>query len=309
LQFLEVNDTALQLYGYSREELLKMSIYDIRLEEEHDKIKNQLSTGEYQFDKTIRTHRKRNGELMQVEPTISEITYKGRQVYLVTITDKTEKIRIQEELNQAKISKQKEIMDAQEQSRSEIARELHDNINQLLVAASLYFKVLQPLTEKDQQLKKTCIGIVGSAIDEIRKLSAALVTPTLKDISLKESIEYLSKSLEMIGATPVIRTRIREDMMPEGFKVNIYRIIQEQLNNIIKYAEATKVQIDLLQKGNLVRLQVSDNGKGFDQKKKSGGIGFKNISYRAELYNGQVQVKSGIGAGCKLSVEFRLAPI
>lgn len=309
LQFLEVNDTALQLYDYSREEFLKLTIYDIRLEKEHDKVQNQVSAGKYVTDKTIRTHRKRNGELIQVEPTISEITYKGRQVYLITITDNTEKIRIHEELNQAKISKQKEIMEAQEESRSEIARELHDNINQLLAAAILHFNILKPLTEKDQQIKNTSIEIIGSAIDEIRKLSAALVTPTLNNISLKESIEYLSKSLEISGVIPVIRIRIRENMMQEGFKVNIYRIVQEQLNNIMKYSEATKVQIELLQKGNLVTLQVTDNGKGFDKKEKSSGIGFKNISYRTELYNGRMSVESVIGAGCTLSVELPLAPV
>jgi len=306
LQFLEVNKTATELYGYSREEFLKLTAYDIRETGDHSKLRNQLSDGNYINDKTIRTHKKKNGNILKVEPSITDITYRGKRAYLITITDVTDKLKIQEELNLAKEMKQKEIMEAQEKSRSDIGRELHDNINQLLAASTLYFNSLHITSDRDRLLKEKGINIIATANEEIRKLSASLVSPTLYNRSLKESIEYFSKSFELTNINLEIDINITEDTIPEGLKVNIYRIIQEQFNNIIKYAEATKVKIALIQSGNSLTLEISDNGKGFDLKEKSEGIGLTNIVYRTEAYNGNLNIETSAGNGCKLTIQFEL---
>ena len=206
----------------------------------------------------------------------------------------------------AKEMKQKEIMEAQEKSRSDIGRELHDNINQLLAASTLYFNSLHITSDRDRLLKEKGINIIATANEEIRKLSASLVSPTLYNRSLKESIEYFSKSFELTNINLEIDINITEDTIPEGLKVNIYRIIQEQFNNIIKYAEATKVKIALIQSGNSLTLEISDNGKGFDLKEKSEGIGLTNIVYRTEAYNGKLNIETSAGNGCKLTIEFEL---
>ena len=306
LQFLEVNKTATELYHYSRNEFLKLTAYDIRETEDHSKMRNQILTGNYINDKTIRTHKKKNGSILKVEPSLTEITYKGKQAYLVTINDVTDRLKIQEELSLAKEMKQQEIMEAQEKSRSEIGRELHDNINQLLAASTLYFKSLHLTSDRDRSLMETGINIIANANEEIRKLSASLVSPTLYNRSLKESIEYFSESFELTNINLEIDINITEDTIPEGLKVNIYRIIQEQFNNIIKYAEATKVKIALIQSGNLLALEIIDNGKGFDLKEKSKGIGLTNIVYRTEAYNGKLDIETSAGNGCKLNIEFVL---
>jgi PAS domain S-box-containing protein len=162
LQFLEVNETATRLYGYSREEFLKLTAFDIRVPEEHNKLKEQLQNGVYAWDKSIRSHKKKNGDIIQIEPYITEISFEGKQCYLITINDVTEKLKLQKELIETKIGRQKEIsrasMEAQEKNSSEIGRELHDNVNQLLVASNLYLKNIQPDNDKDKVLIEKSIA-------------------------------------------------------------------------------------------------------------------------------------------------------
>ena len=85
-------------------------------------------------------------------------------------------------------------------------------------------------------------------------------------------------------------------------KLALYRILQEQLNNVVKHAEATKVQVGLSQLNDDVVLTVKDNGKGFDSTLKSNGMGLKHILSRAKVFGGTVQLDTSLQRGCLLSV-------
>lgn len=100
---------------------------------------------------------------------------------------------------------------------------------------------------------------------------------------------------------------IAEELLSEGLKINIYRIIQEQFHNIIKYAPEM-VRISLTQSGDCVILDICDDGQGFDLAQKPKGIGLSNIVRRSETYNGKVHIDSSIGKGCRVSIEFAIDP-
>ncbi|MDB5276309.1 MAG: domain S-box-containing protein/diguanylate cyclase protein [Ferruginibacter sp.] len=308
MRFLEVNKTAIKLYGYSRAEFLKLSLFDIRVEDEHAKLKNQLINN-YAGDRSIRSHKRKNGDIIQVEPTITPMTYRGHNVYLITITDITDKLKIEEELNLSKLNRQKEIIEAEERSRSQIGMELHDNVNQLLAASRLYIRQVKPSSAKNEGFIKTALDILSVAHEEIRKLSASLVAPTLSNNNLKESIEVLSKSYPSGNAKVQLNLRLNEASIPESLKTNIYRIVQEQFSNIIKHAAATKISITLHQYHNSIAVEIADNGKGFDLQTAKRGIGLNNITHRAEAYGGRVCIDTGIGQGCKINIRFDSLPV
>jgi two-component system sensor histidine kinase UhpB len=90
-------------------------------------------------------------------------------------------------------------------------------------------------------------------------------------------------------------------LLPEQ-KINVYRIIQEQLNNILKHAQASSVSIELNKQLEQIRLRVEDDGRGFDPRMRRDGVGISNIMSRAELYNGKVEIDSSPGKGCRLEV-------
>ncbi len=308
LQFLDVNDTAVCHYGYSKPEFLQLTAFDIRVRDEHDALIQQIQSGDYSGNKKIRRHLKKNGEIICVEPSITEINYKGKDAFLISINDVTENLNIHEQLLEARVRQQKEIsravIEAQEKNREWIGRELHDNVNQLLVASNMYLKNIKHKTSHTDEYVTKSIEIINEAIGEIRKLSWSLVPPTLDDIGLKDSIENLLHYLPMENKSVECFIDINESLLPEGVKINIYRIIQEQVNNIIKHSHATNVKINMKQFDHTIALEISDNGIGFDTRHKAGGIGLNNIIRRTEVYDGKVAITSSPGKGCTVAIKF-----
>jgi signal transduction histidine kinase len=85
-------------------------------------------------------------------------------------------------------------------------------------------------------------------------------------------------------------------------ELTVYRIVQEQMNNIHKYAKCHKVAINLYYDADIIRLDIEDDGIGFDLQQKAEGIGLKNIRNRVDFYSGQVNIVSAPGEGCKLEI-------
>lgn len=314
LQFYEVNDAAIKLYGYTKEEFLHLSAFDIRPIDEHERInqylENHNSPTKYSG---IRNHRKKGGELIRVDIALDTITYKGKDALLIVINDITEKIRLQNELIEEKNNHLREVTKAtiagQEKERAEVGKELHDNVNQILASAKLYLSSALTTSDKKDEMMEESKKLIDSGIQEIRKLSKSLVPPSLGKSTLQESIEQLVDPVRII-TDKKIETSLSltdETILCNHLKITIYRIIQEQMNNIMKYADATLIRIILKQEKNTIWLVVSDNGKGFDVKAKRKGIGLTNITNRAEVYNGKVSIKSSPGNGCSLSVLFTLS--
>ena len=308
--FLEVNNTATELYGYTQEEFRKLTAFDIRVPEEQDKLRETVRKGLYSKDVSIRPHKRKDGSIILVEPTITEINYKGKEAFLISIFDVTEKKRMEDEITRIRSNRQREIsratLKALEESRAETGRELHDNINQLLVGATLYLKNVKTASEKDTQHLATAKQIIADAIEEVRKLSSAFVPPSLNELSLKDSIKLFAENFKPERMKLAMNVQIDESKLEDGLKINIYRIIQEQFNNIIKHAQAGNVTIRLLQTKEQIILEIHDDGKGFDQQQKKHGIGLTNILHRADVYNGKLEIDSNPGQGCRLQVLFPL---
>jgi two-component system sensor histidine kinase UhpB len=145
---------------------------------------------------------------------------------------------------------------------------------------------------------------ISMAIEEIRKLSKELITPTLNDLGLTQSIRELIRSIQMVKKMKIqlhISGLDEDSLLPER-KITIYRIIQEQLNNILKHAHASTVQIKVAKMKDQIYLLVKDDGRGFDPRIRRKGVGISNIISRAELYNGRVEIDSAPGKGCRLEV-------
>ena len=222
--------------------------------------------------------------------------------------DVTERRKLEAELAQQKVNQQRNITEAtiqaQEKERTELGKELHDNINQILSTTKLYIDMA--ITEKEireELLQKTYTNITA-AIEEIRMLSRSLVPPSLGDIGLTEAITELVEDLNL---TQKLQFKLRSaDLekyhIPDNIKLMVYRIVQEQLNNIIKHSKATKAEIKLAVSKKNLNITVRDNGVGFEVNKKTKGIGLNNIASRAELHNGKIDIISFPGKGCNLKV-------
>jgi len=222
------------------------------------------------------------------------------------------KLKEQELINQ-EIQKQnaisKAIIDTQEKERAEIGKELHDNVNQLLTTTKLYLDLASadPLNKVDF-IKKSSENIL-IIINEIRKLSNTLMLPSLGDLGLLDSITDLTESINITQKLKVdfnFNPEV-EKLLSENTKLIVYRIIQEALNNCLKYAEANSVIIYLSVHQNKVTLTVSDDGKGFDPLTIKKGAGLKNIRNRVYLFNGAFDIITSPGKGCDLIITIPLS--
>lgn len=219
--------------------------------------------------------------------------------------------RFTEEQKQRQQQLTKAALYGQEKERTRIGEELHDNINQLLTSARLYLEHLEDIpADKRGEFMTRSKKLLELSIEEIRKLSSQLVSPGLRTNNLQQSICLLMEEI-LAPASIEFKLAVRnidESALGEDLKLNVYRIIQEQLKNIVKYASATNVWIKLEKLNGVLHLVISDNGIGFDpHSRRSGGIGLTNIASRAETFNGAVDIISAPGHGCTLKVSLELA--
>ena len=224
--------------------------------------------------------------------------------------DVTAQRALQEQLVQQKLKYKTElaqgVIRAQESERKKLGEELHDNINQLLGVVKLYLDHAQvDASMKDELIKKSSTYLM-QAIEEIRNISKSLMPPTLKDIGLIESIQELIQSITVAGKIDIeLQTEgFHDENLSDETQLLIYRIIQEQFNNILRHAKASKVVVKLKCANDIVTISIRDNGKGADPSLKSEGIGLKNIKSRLEVYNGTMKVETKPGGGYFLEVEF-----
>jgi signal transduction histidine kinase len=226
-----------------------------------------------------------------------------------------EQLRQQEaRLAEERVNHQRQIaratINTQEHERSEIGKELHDNVNQILASAKLFLS--SPFLEGDEREMFTnkAAEHIHMAIEEIRKLSKSLVSPSAADLGIIETINDMIGDIKWAQKIDVLFNHggIDEAKLDYGLKLTIYRIVQEQLTNILKYAEASKINITIKKQGKKISLIISDNGKGFDPSTKRKGIGFNNIINRADVFNGKVDIQAAPGQGCTVKVEFDNVP-
>jgi two-component system sensor histidine kinase UhpB len=274
-----------------------------------EKMKRSTSCNFYEVEYRFRTDA---GDYKYIYDRCYVVRDKARKALRLigAAQDITEKKKLEKALLEAKLRQQREIAEAtikgQENERSQLGMELHDNITQILATSKLYLENKFTGTRQREMIEKSKELIV-LATQELRKLSHALLPPTLQDSGFKQSLHELTATIESTGLFNIEKNwdSFDEKLLSEDQQLTIYRIIQEQLNNIIKHAGAANVLISLdLRDGAAIELLIKDDGRGFDAGQKKNGVGLRNIITRAELYDGHVSISSYPGRGCELKVIF-----
>ncbi len=230
---------------------------------------------------------------------------------LGAIRDLTEQKKLEKQLLDEQTQKHQAItlatITAQDQEKTNISRELHDNVNQILMSAKLFMDTAKKMPSEAEILIDKAIEYQLIALHEIRKLSRSLNTSHIKTVGLKESVQDILDNMRVLKKMDVAfhYDDKANSLLSEEQKLTLFRIIQEQSNNITKYAAATCIDISLTIHNSQIHLGIRDNGKGFDTTaKQEKGIGLVNIRNRVEAHNGTMQIISSPGNGCLLEVSF-----
>ena len=310
------NESLLDMIGYPIEETKGLTWWLRRIHPEDrnrvsDKVKEVTEKGGISWEDEYR-FKCANGSYKHIRDRGFVVYESGLPVKMIgSLEDISDYMQLKDQLTEEKLQHQKEISEtvihAQEKERTRIGHELHDNINQILSTVKLFVDMLTPVTEQEKDIKKKSIDYIVTAIEEIRKLSRELVVPQLKEESLADNIKKLTDDIHISTNIKINFTHDQDsELLSPPKKATLFRILQEQLKNILKYSKASKVDIYLGYKDKMVQLIIKDNGIGFDLKQTQRGVGLSSIYDRARFYDGSVDIQTEPGNGCSVTVRIPL---
>ncbi len=204
----------------------------------------------------------------------------------------------------------KEVVSAIENERKRIAIDLHDSLGQMLSTTKLYLSgledVIETQSETNKKLYKDTMNLLDSSCTELRNISYNIMPSSFIKYGLIASINELINKIndsELINV--VFNNDGAETKYNENLEILVYRIVQESLNNIIKHAKATLVNLNFYQEKNVLYLSIKDNGKGMENISlfRNKGLGWKSIFSRIEMLEGTIDVITGINKGTEIKVE------
>ncbi|MDP2385814.1 MAG: sensor histidine kinase [Bacteroidota bacterium] len=202
--------------------------------------------------------------------------------------------------------KQKEqaiaVMETQEQERKRIAEDLHDSLGHLLSTAKLN---LQTIPDSQKQYVENSLQLLNQATEEIHNITFNLMPRTLEEEGLTAALQELTSRVTNSGKVKIILQiyDMGKFILEKQSQFNIYRIIQEAVNNILKHAEASEINIQLIGQDNHITIMIEDDGKGFDIGAQKSGRGLKNIVTRSLWLNGNINIDSTPGRGTTITTE------
>ncbi|WP_300566902.1 ATP-binding protein [Flavobacterium sp.] len=211
-------------------------------------------------------------------------------------------------LFQSELTKSK--IEIKEQTLTNVSRELHDNIGQILSVALMQMNIL--IEDEENYTKENLINLkylVNKSLNEIRMLSKLMNG----DIVLNSSfIDAISEDLERIMQLKKIKCDLQvsgeiQDINKEHQTI-IYRILQESISNILRHSHSETVDITITFTKNNCAITIIDSGKGFNYKKSSKRNGLTNIETRAELIGATFSVDSELNKGCKITIDYPIKP-
>ena len=202
------------------------------------------------------------------------------------------------------------VVEAQENERARLARELHDETGQALTSILLGLKSLDDRIESED--RRAAVSelreLVVSTLHDVRRLAVELRPAALDDFGLLPALERLVETVaEQSGLDVDLQSELADQRLPADAETALYRIAQEALTNILKHAEAGHVTVLMKQTDRALRLVVQDDGKGFDPASvRDGGVGLVGMRERMALVGGRLTIESTEGAGTMLTAEVPL---
>lgn len=202
-------------------------------------------------------------------------------------------------------------IEIREQTLNYIGQELHDDLGQKLTVAKLMIGgMLQSENPEKAESLAEINALLGESIQDIRNLSKTFITDTVMHFGLIESIEQEVRRIRKLKLINVEFKTNRTNLdINSKHSLILFRIIQETINNSLKHSNAKNLYLDVSDSPAHLEIMIKDDGKGFDQNSfKAEGSGLSNVSNRAHLINATCGIKSEIGTGTSVLIDYKKIP-
>ena len=300
LAFLLVNEAAVRQYGWSREEFLSRSLSVLTPPDGHRVLPPAAATGSADAaNEPFETrHRTRDGRVLAVEVWSRGIDWGGRQAELVFASDVTERRALGSALINAVATEQRRI-----------GRELHDGLGQELTGLALSARALATRAERDRQPIASNLvqlaSLANSCIQAARRIAQGVSPLNDADGSLQAALEPFAARSSFGGTVVRFRAHLESAITLDlEARNHLYRIAQEAVQNSLKHARASTVEIELRARVGAVGLAVEDDGGGLPNSGSRGaGLGMRTMQFRASAIGGRLAIRPRIGGGVSVQCE------
>ncbi len=215
---------------------------------------------------------------------------------------------IEELKGKQKIERLAALLEGQEKERARIAAELHDGIGGLLASAKHYFQAVESTFEKEIPEYKKAYEILDDTAIEVRRISHNMASKVLQKFGLKAAIEDIAKAYT--SKALLVKTTFNDlpENLPKDVELNVFRIVQELMSNVLKHANASLAQIQITNLDDELSVIIDDNGKGFipTENNNSLGIGFSNLNLRLDQLSGTIEIDSTPNHGTTILISIPL---
>ena len=312
--FIEVNEVACEMLGYSKEEFLRLSPSAIvapkSIVDFNFNLNRLMKEGHVIYDLV---HRAKDRKLIPVEINSHLFQYNDKPTVLSIARDITERKQAEEKLRRSsKLLRElaTHLQSIREEERTMIAQEIHDELGQVLTALKIQVSLLANKLRSDQEPIKQKINslskMIDSSVESVQKISSKLRPGILDELGLIAAIEWQAEEFEKLTNVKCSLVIPKEELnLGKDKSTAIFRILQEALTNIARHSEATRAQISLLNYQSNIFLEIQDNGKGISQEqiKDFKSLGIHGMEERAMVFGGQVYIEGIAGKGTIVKVE------
>jgi PAS domain S-box-containing protein len=313
------NQRFAEIYGYPREEVEGIEMLKLVHPEDRSLVEERrvrrLRGEEVPSEYESRGLTKGGGTIWVTRRnTLTE--FRGRPAILGNLVETTQRRQIEQSLQESQkelrhLSSQ--LMTAQEKERKWIAQELHDSIGQTLAAVK--FSLEREIHQQDRPRVfpdaglENILSMIRSGIEETRRIMMNLRPSILDDLGILATFNWFCREFQKIYAHVRIHQdmRIEERDIPEPLKIVIFRILQEGMNNFAKHGQGDTVFLSLGKAEGAIRLEIRDNGIGFDLETVRKGLGINSMKERTELSGGVFTIESARGLGTNLKASWPLS--
>ena len=316
-KYIEVNNALCDLFGYSRDDLLTMTVMDTDLELPTKKawLKqiNHIKTSDNQATQELRRIKHKDGRILylQTHNKYIESMYLQQGLFYCFGTNVTDLVKHRENLELLN----RRCINAQEMERLRIARDLHDMLTQgLIVIRMEIISFLKQIKIHSHKIKMTeVLGLLDHALDDIQNISKQLRPQNLDAFGLIKSIQLYVDDFEKLSKircqVKIMNPSLIEMDINKEISITAYRILQEALLNVLRHSMATNVIVTISCKDDILRISINDNGCGMDSDVyiKTSSLGILGMYERAHLVGGNLTIKSKLGKGTKVIISIPLS--
>ena len=314
LMFEDANKATLDLYGYTKEEFLALSVGDISAEKSATRIVvGKIISGEPDSQYVpLRYFRRKDGSVFPGEICAGTFISGGHKRIIGAVRNISERARIEDQIRLLS----QLLMQAQERERQMISYELHDgiaqNLSSLKIGCDTLFEDQPAISGELKNKMGNYSALIEQTISAVRDLAYDLRPPALDEIDMAKALETYCEEFSE-------NSDLEDDFQSVGMhgsslnhdaKIHLYRLVQEGLNNVRKHADATRVFVKLIGTTPNIILRIEDNGKGFDVKAREltldneKRMGLRSMRERVNLLQGQMSIRSRLTKGTRIFIKF-----